>query len=230
MEKLDLQTFRNLKQEVVNKIEIIMKFVELYEIQKSDENYEYDDISKYEFDAINRYKEIIKTLLQYDLSDIDFEEWRGFFLWSSKEIPLDFSKTKANLDFSIIFYIQDDKTLPNLKSCKIKNFDFYRYKYTRNMFDEDFVKENIEKFLSADIPQEVTERFYNCETTLTDIKTYTELANKVQEKNIGDPDLQKIYMSIGKEEFLKLDAKLIDRIKKSRGDLYTRDLNKSKTA
>ena len=39
MEKLDLQTFRNLKQEVVNKIEIIMKFVELYEIQKSDENY-----------------------------------------------------------------------------------------------------------------------------------------------------------------------------------------------
>ena len=230
MEKLDLQTFRNLKQEVVDKIEIIMKFVELYEIQKSDENYEYDDISKYEFDAINRYKEIIKTLLQYDLSDIDFEEWRGFFLWSSKEIPLDFSKTKANLDFSIIFYIQDDKTLPNLKSCKIKNFDFYRYKYTRNMFDEDFVKENIEKFLSADIPQEVTERFYNCETTLTDIKTYTELANKVQEKNIGDPDLQKIYMSIGKEEFLKLDAKLIDRIKKSRGDLYTRDLNNSKTA
>ena len=230
MEKLDLQTFRNLKQEVVDKIEIIMKFVELYEIQKSDENYEYDDISKYEFDAINRYKEIIKTLLQYDLSDIDFEEWRGFFLWSSKEIPLDFSKTKANLDFSIIFYIQDDKTLPNLKSCKIKNFDFYRYKYTRNMFDENFVKENIEKFLSADIPQEVTERFYNCETTLTDIKTYTELANKVQEKNIGDPDLQKIYMSIGKEEFLKLDAKLIDRIKKSRGDLSTRNLNNSKTA
>lgn len=200
MEKLDLQIFRELKQEIVD------MFTRLQEADEREEDIPEEEVQK----QVDRYKEIIDTLSQYDLSDIDFEEWRGMYLLADDEMPIDFSKTKANLDFSIITYMNTYlEGTPNFKSCQIKNFDFDEY--NPDMFDEEFKKENKRRFLSPDIPDDVAERFFQGRITLTDIKNNPELANKVRERNII-ADLRDIYKLIGREEFCKLDAEFIDGI------------------
>lgn len=203
MEKLDLQIFRELKQETVDMI------TRLQEADESGEDIPEEELQK----QLDRYKEIIDTLSQYDLSDIDFEEWKGMYLMVHDDIPIDFSKTKANLDFSIIGY-ESWKATPNLKSCQIKNFDFEKYEYSPDMFDEEFRKENEGRFLSTDIPEDVAERFFEGKITLIDIKNNPELANKVGEKNI-DLSLRDIYKLIGREEFCKLDAEFMDKTSQS---------------
>lgn len=201
MEKLDLPIFRSLKQEVV-------EFIDKY--NKAEERGE--SLSDEEFSQFAaRYKEIIKILSEHDLSDIDFEEWRGMYLDTDvddEDFLLDFSKTNANIDFSIVEY-NENKSFPNFKSCQIKNFDFKKYNYSPEMFDEEFRKENEDRFLSEDIPEEVADRFYKGELTLTDIQNNPKLINKIEEKNItyGKRDIYKI---IGREEFCKLDAQFID--------------------
>lgn len=171
MEKLDLQIFRELRQEIV---EYMTKYIE------AEERGEYlSDEEEEQF--LTRYKEIIGILSEHDLSDIDFEEWRGMLLYADEENPLDFSKTKANIDFSIIEY-DSYKAFPNLKSCQIKNFDFENYDYSPEMFDEEYRRENEGHFLSESIPEDVADRFYKGELTLTDIHNNPELANKIEEK------------------------------------------------
>ena len=185
MEKLDLQIFRELKQEIVD---YMTKFKEIEQRGEylSDEEGEH---------FFARYKEIIEILSEHDLSDIDFEEWRGMVLFANEDNPLDFSKTKANIDFSILEGYDAYKTFPNFKSCQIKNFDFEEYDYSPEMFDEEFRKENEGRFLSENIPEEVSDRFYKGKLTLTDIQSNPELANKVGERNI-DWSLQYIYKLI----------------------------------
>ena len=200
MEKLDLQIFRNLKKEIIEYLENYNKAEERGEIISEEEEQKF----------LTRYKEIIEILSKHDLSDIDFEEWRGMYLYSSEDIPIDFSKTKANIDFSIIKY-DVYKAFPNFKSCQIKHFDFDKYYYP-DMFDEEFRKQNEDRFLSKDISEEVADRFYKGELTLTDIKNNPELVNKIEEKNL-ELGLRKIYKAIGKEEFCKLDAQFVDTTK-----------------
>lgn len=199
MEKLDLQIFRELRQEIVDYI-TKCKEVEEREEYLSDEEEE---------QFLARYKEIIEILSEHDLSDIDFEEWRGMVLCASEDNPLDFSKTKANIDFSILEEYTVYQTFPNFKSCQIKNFDFEKYDYSPKMFDEEFRKENEGRFLSESISEEVADRFYKGELTLTDIQNNPELANKIEEKDLAY-GLRDIYKIIGREEFCKLDAQFID--------------------
>ncbi len=199
MEKLDLQIFRELRQEIID-------YMNKY--REAEERGEYlSDEEEEQFLA--RYKEIIEILSEHDLSDIDFEEWRGMALFADEDNPLDFSRTKANIDFSIIGEYDAYKTFPNFKSCQIKNFDFEKYDYSPEMFDEEFRKENEGRFLSENIPEEVSDRFYKGKLTLTDIQNNPELANKIEEKNLAY-GLRDIYKIIGREEFCKLDAQFID--------------------
>ena len=173
MEKLDLSTFRTLKSEI---IEFMNKYEEA---EKSEEYLPDDEMNRF----FARYIEIIKILSEHDLSDIDFEEWNGMLLSVDEDIQIDFSKTKANLDFSIIKY-DSYKVFPNFKSCQIKNFDFDSYEYSPEMFDEEFKKENEGHFLSENIPEDVAYRFFKGEITLTDIKNNPELVNKIGEGNL----------------------------------------------
>ena len=194
MEKLDLQIFRNLKQESIE------------DMTKLKEEYLSDEESE---QLLTRYNEIIGILSEHDLSDIDFEEWRGMILYvDDEESTLDFSKTKANIDFSIIEYLEVD-AFPNFKSCQIKNFDFEKYDYSPEMFDEEYRKENKGHFLSEAIPEDVADKFYKGELKLTEIQNNPELANKIEAKNISY-GLREIYEIIGREEFCKLDAQFID--------------------
>ncbi len=161
MEKLDLQTFRNLKQEVIN---YVNRMEEAY-----DEGNEI--ISDEENDKLlAKYKEIIDFLSKHDLSDIDFKEWQGMFLQVSEEVPMDFSKTKAKLDFSIIDYARFD-VFPNFKNCEIRNFNFNLYEYRPEMFDEKFIKENQKYFLSEEAPENLKKDYY---THSLSLKVYSD--------------------------------------------------------
>ena len=214
MEKLDLQIFRELKQEIID-------YVNKY--REAEERGEYlSDEEQEQF--LTRYKEIIEILSEHDLSDIDFEEWRGMVLFADEDNTLDFSRTKANIDFSIIGEYDAYKTFPNFKSCQIKNFDFEKYDYSPEMFDEEFRKENEGRFLSENIPEEVSDRFYKGELTLTDIQNNPELANKIEEKNLAY-GLRDIYKIIGREEFCKLDAQFIDTTRYSWTELLNSNPN-----
>lgn len=198
MEKLDLQIFRQLKQEIVKYVGKFIEAEQRGEYLSEEEGQQF----------LTRYREILEILSEHDLSDIDFEEWRGMYLMADEGTPLDFSKTNANIDFSIVEY-DAYKTFPNFKSCQIKNFDFEKYDYSPEMFDEEFRKENEGRFLSDNISEEVADRFYKGELTLTDIQDNPELMNKIEEKNLAY-GLRDIYKIIGREEFCKLDAQFVD--------------------
>lgn len=214
MEKLDLQIFRELRQEIID-------YMNKYrEAEERGEYLSYEEEEQF----LARYKEIIEILSEHDLSDIDFEEWRGMLLFADEDNPLDFSRTKANIDFSIIGEYDAYKTFPNFKSCQIKNFDFEKYDYSPEMFDEEFRKENEGRFLSENIPEEVSDRFYKGELTLTDIQNNPELANKIEEKNLAY-GLRDIYKIIGREEFCKLDAQFIDATRYSWTELLNSNPN-----
>ena len=221
MEKLDLQIFRELKQEIIDYMNKVREAEEREE-DLSDEEEEQFFEEQEQF--LTRYKEIIEILSEHDLSDIDFEEWRGMVLFADEDNTLDFSRTKANIDFSIIGEYDAYKTFPNFKSCQIKNFDFEKYDYSPEMFDEEFRKENEGRFLSENIPEEVSDRFYKGELTLTDIQNNPELANKIEEKNLAY-GLRDIYKIIGREEFCKLDAQFIDTTRYSWTELLNSNPN-----
>lgn len=150
MEKLDLQIFRELRQEIID-------YMNKY--REAEERGEYlSDEEKQQF--LSRYRDIIGILSEHDLSDIDFEEWRGMLLFADDANPLDFSKTKANIDFSILEY-DAYKAFPNFKSCQIKHFDFEKKDYTPEMFDEEFRRENEGRFLDENAPEELKNSFYD---------------------------------------------------------------------
>lgn len=219
MEKLSLETFRALRQEV---IDYINKFTEA---QNRDEELSEAEAEQF----IERYKEIIKTLSEHDLSDIDFDEWQGMYLAAEEEIPLDFSKTKANLDFSVITYEGSySGYFPNFQGCSIKNFNFDEHRYNDEMFDEEYRRENEGHFLSEEIPDEIKGKFSEGKLTLTDIKTYPELERKIGVQNLYYY-LQDMYKQLGREEFLKLDETFIDAVGHSLGETV-RQSSEVKTA
>ena len=169
-----------------------------------------EEDTKIEIKKVRKYLREIDELLEKAVTEkhIDFEEWGDMPLYSGENIFVDFSQTNANLDFSII-ESQLDKAFSNLKGCKIKNFNFTTLNYAAQMFDEEFIKENEEHFLSDNIPEDVANRFYTGMISLTDIKNNPELANKIEEQNL-EYSLRYIYKIIGREEFCKLDAEFID--------------------
>ena len=160
MKKLDLQIFRNLKQETIEYME---------KIKKAEEEEILSDDEKQQF--LTRYKEIVEILSKHDLSDIDFEEWKGMLLFSDNNNILDFSETHANIDFSVIEY-DCNGTFTDFKSCKIRNFDFEKNSYSSEMFDEEYRKENKRYFLSEDVPENIRSLYYAHLLSLEEFEKY----------------------------------------------------------
>ena len=157
MEKMDLQLFRELRDELIGMVNEIDIMIE------NGEEPSQDSLNRYK----TRYMEIYKELSEHDLSDIDFEEWRGMPLFNSDEQTLDFSQTNANIDFSIIEFVRDTESeTPNFKGCKIRNFDFENTIYTPEMFDQQFISDNNEYFLSDDAPEELKQAYYGKNLTI----------------------------------------------------------------
>lgn len=150
-EKLNVEKFRELRQKINN----ILINAE-GEIEKQGDR---DDFDEEEFtqEFLKQIFPIQDEILSCDLSDIPFEEWQDFTIYSTKEKVADFSLTHANLDFSIINYYGNG----NFKGCNVKNLDSIKRFVSSDSFDEEVIKENSNLFLSDGFPQEFKEKYYS---------------------------------------------------------------------
>ena len=194
MEKLSIEEFRKLKQEVIEMV-----------------NYsnEVDSITdEAEMRMTNRYKEIIGILSEHDLGDIDFEEWKGMILLVEDD-KIDFSKTRANLDFSVIdidnFYYGDI----NLKGCKIKNFDFNNQYYFPSLFDEEFIRENEKWFLSKSAPEQLQSEFYKKRLTLTEVNENSQYFEGKQIFQAMDTERQQVLVKLYGDDIYEVLKKYV---------------------
>ena len=162
LEKMTLEEFRKIKEELLTYLEDVQNTLDFNE-----DNPDFK-ATEYEQEAIKNYQNILKKLLTKDLSDIPFEEWQGIYIVSEPE-RLDFSQTKANLDFSLI----DVEGMANFHNCQIKNLNNL-WHYSDDSFDEEVIKANPDYFLSKDYPEEFRKKFYNHELTLPDFNLLTE--------------------------------------------------------
>lgn len=99
------------------------------------------------------YNNLIERLLSSDLSAIPYEEWEGIIIFRE---DLDFSKTHANLDFSIMDNVEYNTI--NLDGCNIKGLEYLDIE--ENTFSPEFRNNHPEFFPSDNLPQEIKELFY----------------------------------------------------------------------
>jgi len=208
--KMDLKTFLSLKNEIIG-------YVQKYE-ELDKKGLLIPETQETEFSQ--RYEEIIDILSSHDLSEIEYSNWEGMILEVKN---LDFSKTNANLDFNFIDILVEKEGKINFKGCKIKNFDFENTKYDESSFDIEFIQQNPDNFLNHSIPNEVRDRYYGQQLTLSDIANNKGLKNKVSKGKLAYY-LRDIVDIIGLDETIKLDSDFIDKT-----TYWARDLLKTYT-
>ena len=123
-EIMTIEEFRELKR---NQQEIIEKL-------DSNENKTEDD----EDELLTTYLANQDYLISHDLSLIPKGEWKGFSFASSKYHRVDLSKTRANIDFSILDY----REYINYKSCTISNLDQINRIIDSNNFDREVISQS----------------------------------------------------------------------------------------
>ena len=139
---MSLEKFRQIKAQ-------LGQLIKVFELKKADENYD-DSI------WINKYLKTQNHLLQYDLSDIPFEEWKGIEIIFDDTNKADFFKTSANLDTNLFEYYGN----VNFKGCNVKNLERLIYDFTNN-FDEETIIANYTLFLSDSFSDEFKEKYYS---------------------------------------------------------------------
>lgn len=130
----------------------------------------------------SKYIALQEELLSYDLSDIPYEEWNDITVFSNPEGVIDFSKTHANIDFSIITF----PGFVNFKGCHLKNIDqLYPMYLNPSYFDEEVIKNNSSLFLSDIFPEDFKEKYYRCELSISDLISLSSIQlEELLEKNI----------------------------------------------
>ena len=151
IKKMSLEEFRQIKAQLGGLIKV-------FELKKADENYD-DSI------LINKYLKTQNYLLQYDLSDIPFEEWKGIEIISDDTNKADFSKTRANLDFNLFEYYGN----VNFKGCNVKNLERLKNNLNPNNFDEETIIANSTLFLSDSFSDEFKEKYYSGNIRIVDL-------------------------------------------------------------
>lgn len=174
IEKMSLDQFQQIKEQ-------LSQLIEQYEdldIHKNEKDY---DIKSAEQTLIEQYLQLQNHLLSYDLSDIPFEAWKDLSIVSSEEYYVDFSKTRANIDFNIFEYNGNG----NFKGCNIKNLDKIRQRLINpNEFDEQTIKNNSRLFLSNNFSDEIKNKYYNYSLTISDLAILSpEQLNELKQKN-----------------------------------------------
>ena len=151
IKKMSLEEFRQIKAQ-------LGQIINNFELKQDDENY---DVSIW----INKYLKTQNYLLQYDLSDIPFEEWKGIEIISDDNNKADFSKTKANLDFNLFEYSGN----VNFKGCNVKNLEKLKNNLNPNNFDEETIIANSALFLSDSFSDEFKEKYYSGKIRISDL-------------------------------------------------------------
>ncbi len=172
--KLTLEEFNEYK----NKLTTITTEAEtMYERIKDNEDF---DEEKYEKEAFEKYFSIQSELLSYDLSSIPFEAWQGFEIFSDETHAVDFSKTKANIDFGLVEYYGNG----NFRGCNVKNLDEIRELLTPSAFDEQTIQTNSALFLTDSFSSEFKDKYYNHSLTISDLANLTlQQLEELKQKN-----------------------------------------------
>ena len=157
-EKMSLEKFTEIKRELAS---IIQKYSALAEQHENDKNYDMDLLEE---KGIKEYSQRLSSLLNYDLSDIPFDAWKDFMIFSDETHAVDFSKTKANIDFNIVDYPGNC----NFKGCNIRNLDKI-YSFNPNDFDEQTIQMNSKLSLSDTFSNEFKEKYYKRNLTIADL-------------------------------------------------------------
>lgn len=200
IEKMTLEQFREIKRQLAS---IIKQGVDLYEQHKNDENYNHDaDEKRLE----EQYLEIQNRLLSYDLSDIPYAEWMNMEIFSDENHIADFSKTNANIDFSMLDY----SPYANYKSCKIKNIRDVKRIIDSEHFDQEVIKSNPSLFLSESFPIPIKQKFYDRNLSMEDLFSLSndqikELQSK-QFMSCFDYTTRKLINKIGLQKAMELYA------------------------
>lgn len=155
-EIMTIEEFRELKR---NQQEIIEKL-------DSNENKTEDD----EDELLTTYLANQDYLISHDLSLIPKGEWKGFSFASSKDHRVDLSKTRANIDFSILDY----REYINYKSCTISNLDQINRIIDSNNFDREVISQYKEFFLSDNFDENTKQKIYERSLTIEDLFSFSE--------------------------------------------------------
>ena len=187
IEKMSLEQFKQIKNQLA---QIVKEFQDNYEAHKNDENYDYD---KEEQRVVNQYLKIQNRLSQYDLSDIPFEAWQDFQIMSDETHAVDFSKTRANIDFDIVEYYGNG----NFKGCNVRNLDKIQRWLNPNEFDEQTIQMNFQLFLSDTFSSEFKEKYYSSSLTISDLASLSsEQLEEIKQKDFrAHLDYDSTYIS-----------------------------------
>ncbi|MBD9098951.1 hypothetical protein EGP98_05115, partial [bacterium] len=200
IEKMTLEQFRGIKRQLAA---IIKQSEDLYEQHKNDENYNHDaDEKKLE----EQYLEVQNRLLSFDLSNIPYDEWMNMEIISDENHIADFSKTNANINFSMLEY----SPYANYKSCKIQNIAGIKRILNSEHFDSDVIKNNPSLFLSDSFPSSIKQKFYDMKLNMEDLFSLSnvqiqELQSK-QFMNCFDYSTRDLINKIGFQKAMQLYA------------------------
>lgn len=106
-----------------------------------------------------------EKLLSYNLGDIPFQYWKDLHIMADEKHIADFSKSNANIDFSIV----EGFNYCIFKSCNIKNLEMYFEPLSRDNFDEKAINENSNLFFSDNFSKDFIEKNNNYDLTISDI-------------------------------------------------------------
>lgn len=194
IEKMTLERFYEIKNSLY---QILKHFDEYIQLHKNDENFNQADFHQ---KTVEKYLKLQSYLLNYDLSDIPFKAWEGFNIVSDSSLPtVDFSKTKANIDFALI----DCGENCNFKGCNIRNLNKRSIFYINpNEFDEQTINDNSSIFLSDSFNNDFKDKYYNNSITIEDL---SKLTNEQINEFVDKKGLRKLKsISYQHENFIKL--------------------------
>lgn len=190
--KMTIEEFLKIKETLqTNLLKIQEEAQELYNKELPEE-----EIEQETFRLVAEYMKDFYPLLDYDLSDIPFEMWEGISILVLDEI--DFSKTKANLDFSLLEDFVCEKGAI-LKGCNLRNLRLLQAPLLERFFDEATIAENQELFLSSIFSPEFKEKYGKKELRISDLfelneSQISELETKEYrrriEYNMENPDMK----------------------------------------
>ena len=207
IEKMSLERFQQIKDQL-SKVyeEFSEKFATLVK------NNQESEASALLPEFYEKYLSVEKELLDFDLSDIPFEAWQGMIIASNNDV-VDFSKTKANIDFNLV----DCEGNINFSGCNVRNVGSLGRNLASVTFDANTINENQDVFLPNIFDDAFRTKFYNNELTFDDIAN---LSNE-QLEEIKKKDIKKhIHYSERNDlliQILGLD-KIIDFYKYSKQD------------
>ena len=119
-----------------------------------------------------------------DLSDIPFEAWQDFYIISDENHVVDFSKTRANIDFNMVKYTG----YVNFKGCNVRNLEMVGRTLKPKDFDEETIRANSSLFLSDSFSEKFKDKYYsNIQLKISDLVDLT--PEQLQELEKKKPDL-----------------------------------------